>query len=71
MHRLSSLLGLLVPSILVSGLLKIASDLETIEYTPTRVAAEDWYEGEVRFVAGGIGALVRDDTVDLGKSFSL
>jgi ABC-type nitrate/sulfonate/bicarbonate transport system substrate-binding protein len=46
----------------------LASDLMTIEYTPGRIAMEDFYEGEGKIVSGGISALLNNKSIDLGTN---
>lgn len=49
-------------------MLKIASDVMTIEHTPGRIAIEDFYSGSAEIVEGGIAALLSDPTVALGTN---
>ncbi|CAI4213049.1 unnamed protein product [Parascedosporium putredinis] len=51
-----------------STILKIASDVMTIEHTPGRIAIEDFYDGPAKIVEGGIAALLSDPTVALGTN---
>jgi sulfonate transport system substrate-binding protein len=63
------LLTLFLPSFIVSAALLIASDTFTIEHTPARIAAEDYYDGEAEVVEGGIAALLRrGSNIDLGTN---
>ncbi|KAI2471181.1 periplasmic binding protein-like II [Annulohypoxylon bovei var. microspora] len=48
--------------------LKIASALGVIEWTPELIAKEDYFQGDVDIVNGGISSLFSDPTVDLGSN---
>ncbi|OTA89314.1 hypothetical protein M434DRAFT_398651 [Hypoxylon sp. CO27-5] len=48
--------------------LKIASALGVLEWTPELVAKEDYFQGDVDIVNGGIASLFSDPTVDLGSN---
>ncbi|KAI1136313.1 periplasmic binding protein-like II [Hypoxylon sp. FL0543] len=48
--------------------LKIASALGVLEWTPELIAKEDYFQGEVDIVNGGIASLFSDLTVDLGSN---
>lgn len=48
--------------------LKVASNLEVLEWTPEQIAKEDYYNGTVSIVNGGIPSLSSDRTVDLGAN---
>ncbi|OTB02785.1 hypothetical protein M426DRAFT_24393 [Hypoxylon sp. CI-4A] len=52
---------------LVSSL-KIASALSVLEWTPELIAKEDYFQGDVDIVNGGIASLFSDPTVDLGSN---
>ena len=62
----ASLLLALSPTV-TSGL-KIASVLQYIEYTPEKIAAQDFYKGEVTFSSGGIANIVSGSSIDLGAN---
>jgi sulfonate transport system substrate-binding protein len=66
----SFLAGLLVAAQIQVGLtdLIISSDTMTIEYTPARIALEDYYQGKGRVVSGGIPALLSNTSIDLGTN---
>lgn len=48
--------------------LKIASKLDVLEWTPELVAKEDYFNGTVSIVDGGIANLTTDASVDLGSN---
>ncbi|KAI1156453.1 periplasmic binding protein-like II [Nemania diffusa] len=48
--------------------LKVASNPEVIEWTPELIAKEDYYNGTVNIVNGGIPSLASDPSVDLGAN---
>ncbi|KAI2603251.1 periplasmic binding protein-like II [Hypoxylon fragiforme] len=48
--------------------LKVASRLSVLEWTPELIAKEDFFEGDVQIVDGGIPSLFSDPTVDLGSN---
>lgn len=48
--------------------LKIASALGVLEWTPELIAKEDYFQGDVDIVNGGIASLYSDPTVDLGSN---
>ncbi|KAH9908485.1 periplasmic binding protein-like II [Xylariomycetidae sp. FL2044] len=48
--------------------LKIASALAVLEWTPELIAKEDYFNGTVDIVDGGIPSLFSDPTVDLGAN---
>ncbi|KAK6949832.1 hypothetical protein Daesc_008153 [Daldinia eschscholtzii] len=48
--------------------LKIASALGVLEWTPELIAKEDFFNGAVDIVNGGISSLFSDSTVDLGSN---
>ncbi|KAL7629654.1 hypothetical protein AAE478_001177 [Parahypoxylon ruwenzoriense] len=48
--------------------LKIANSLGVLEWTPSLVAKEDYFDGNVTIVNGGIASLFSDPTVDLGAN---
>ncbi|KAI1451209.1 periplasmic binding protein-like II [Annulohypoxylon moriforme] len=48
--------------------LKIASALGVLEWTPELIAKEDYFQGDVDIVNGGIASLYNDPTVDLGSN---
>ncbi|KAI1207747.1 periplasmic binding protein-like II [Annulohypoxylon truncatum] len=48
--------------------LKIASALGVLEWTPELIAKEDYFQGDVDIVNGGIASLYGDSTVDLGSN---
>jgi sulfonate transport system substrate-binding protein len=64
MQRVLFLIGF---GLAVSGL-KLASDLESIEYTPARVALEEFFNSTHQLVTGGISVIGRDETVDLATN---
>lgn len=67
-YRLTSLLSLLalLPSIYAS--LKVASALNVIEWSPEQIAKEDFYNGSVTIVNGGVPNLFSDTSVDLATN---
>ncbi|KAI1412663.1 periplasmic binding protein-like II [Hypoxylon sp. FL1857] len=69
MHQshIALLSTLLLTTPLVSSL-KIASALGVLEWTPELVAKEDYFQGDVDIVNGGIASLFSDPTVDLGSN---
>lgn len=48
--------------------LKVATNLEVLEWTPDLIAKEDYYNGTVSIVNGGIPSLSSDPSVDLGAN---
>jgi ABC-type nitrate/sulfonate/bicarbonate transport system substrate-binding protein len=48
--------------------LKVASNLEVLEWTPELIAKEDYYNGTVSIVSGGIPSLASDSSVDMGAN---
>lgn len=48
--------------------LKIASKLNVLEWTPELIAKEDYFNGTVSIVDGGIANLTTDASVDLGSN---
>lgn len=46
----------------------IASDTESIEFTPALYAARNLYPGTAQVVTGGIPVLLSDDSIDLGTN---
>ncbi|KAI0469581.1 periplasmic binding protein-like II [Xylaria cf. heliscus] len=48
--------------------LKVASNLEVLEWTPELIAKEDFFAGSVTIVSGGIPSLASDASVDLGAN---
>ncbi|KAI1335792.1 periplasmic binding protein-like II [Xylariaceae sp. FL0016] len=69
MHCLSAILtAVLLLGRPVLSALRIASALQVLEWTPELVAKEDYYDGEVAIVNGGIPSLISDPTVDLGAN---
>lgn len=48
--------------------LKVASNLEVLEWTPELIAKEDYFNGSVTIVNGGIPSLASDASVDLGAN---
>ncbi|KAK5634309.1 hypothetical protein RRF57_010023 [Xylaria bambusicola] len=48
--------------------LKVASSLEVLEWTPEIIAKEDYYNGTVSIVNGGIPSLFSDPSVDIGAN---
>ncbi|KAI0189728.1 hypothetical protein EV127DRAFT_461713 [Xylaria flabelliformis] len=48
--------------------LKVASNLEVLEWTPELIAKEDYFNGTVSIVNGGIPSLASDTSVDLGAN---
>ncbi|KAI0204808.1 periplasmic binding protein-like II [Astrocystis sublimbata] len=48
--------------------LKVASSLEVLEWTPDLIAKEDYFNGSVSIVSGGIPNLANDSSVDLGAN---
>ncbi|KAI0447672.1 periplasmic binding protein-like II [Xylaria telfairii] len=48
--------------------LKVASNLEVLEWTPEQIAKEDYFNGTVSIVNGGIPSLASDSSVDLGAN---
>lgn len=48
--------------------LRITSDINSIEFTPALIAAEDFYPGMATVAAGGIVGLLSDPNVDLGTN---
>jgi ABC-type nitrate/sulfonate/bicarbonate transport system substrate-binding protein len=61
-----ALLGLFLP--FTNAALKIASALGVIEWTPEKVAKEDYYNGTVSIVNGGVPSLFSDSSVDLASN---
>ncbi|KAI8628189.1 periplasmic binding protein-like II [Xylariaceae sp. FL1651] len=60
-------LGLLLLAPFVTSL-KVASNLEVLEWTPELIAKEDYFNGTVSIVNGGIPSLASDTSVDLGAN---
>ncbi|KAI1306814.1 periplasmic binding protein-like II [Xylaria venustula] len=48
--------------------LKVASNLEVLEWTPELIAKEDYYNGTVSIVNGGIPSLSSDSSVDIAAN---
>ncbi|KAI1346326.1 periplasmic binding protein-like II [Xylaria sp. FL0043] len=48
--------------------LKVANNLEVLEWTPVAIAQEDYYNDTVTVVNGGIPSLASDPTVDIGAN---
>ncbi|KAI1274859.1 periplasmic binding protein-like II [Xylaria sp. FL0933] len=48
--------------------LKVANNLEVLEWTPVAIAQEDYYNDTVTVVNGGIPSLASDSTVDIGAN---
>lgn len=48
--------------------LKIASALNTIEYTPELIASKQFYTGTTSFVNGGVANIVSDTSIDLAAN---
>ncbi|KAI3332407.1 periplasmic binding protein-like II [Xylariaceae sp. AK1471] len=48
--------------------LKVASNLEVLEWTPELIAKEDYFNGTVTIVSGGIPSLASDTSVDIGAN---
>lgn len=48
--------------------LKVASKLNVLEWTPELIAKEDYFNGTVSIVDGGIANLTTDTSVDLGSN---
>ncbi|OCL03076.1 periplasmic binding protein-like II [Glonium stellatum] len=69
MNKLFLVLGLalILSNFLVSAL-KIASALNTIEYTPELVAIQDDYKGSAQIVNGGVASLFSDSSIDLASN---
>ncbi|KAI0971325.1 periplasmic binding protein-like II [Xylaria arbuscula] len=61
----SRLLLLATPAL---AALKVASNLEVLEWTPELIAKEDYYNGTVSIVNGGIPNLSSDSSVDLAAN---
>ncbi|KAJ2988149.1 hypothetical protein NUW58_g4126 [Xylaria curta] len=61
----ATLLLLLRPAL---AALKIANSLEVLEWTPELIAKEDYYNGTVSIVNGGIPSLFSDPSVDIGAN---
>ncbi|KAE8444814.1 hypothetical protein EG329_014168 [Mollisiaceae sp. DMI_Dod_QoI] len=68
MGQLSVLVGLAL-FLSYASALKIASALNTIEYTPELIASQDYWNGStVSIVNGGVANIVSDTTVDLAAN---
>ncbi|KAI0836787.1 periplasmic binding protein-like II [Hypoxylon sp. FL0890] len=65
--RTASFSVLFLTAPIVSSL-KIASALGVLEWTPELIAKEDYFEGDVDIVNGGIASLFSNPTVDLGSN---
>jgi len=50
------------------AVLKVASNLEVLEWTPELIAKEDYFNGTVTIVNGGIPSLASDTSVDIGAN---
>jgi hypothetical protein len=68
MHRLLFLGLVLLHSIFLGSSLKIASALNTIEYTPELIASKQFYTGTPSFVNGGVANIVSDTSIDLAAN---
>ncbi|KAI0404647.1 periplasmic binding protein-like II [Xylaria palmicola] len=62
--------ALLLPLLMACSVspLKVASNLQVLEWTPELIAKEDYFNGTVTIVNGGIPSLVSDTSVDLGAN---
>ncbi|KAI8953622.1 hypothetical protein F4801DRAFT_102938 [Xylaria longipes] len=63
--QIPRLAALLLTASRVSSL-KVANSLEVLEWTPELIAKEDYFNGSVSIVSGGIPSLASDASVDLG-----
>ncbi|KAI0814078.1 periplasmic binding protein-like II [Xylaria sp. FL0064] len=52
----------------VLAALKVANNLEVLEWTPVAIAQEDYYNETVTVVNGGIPSLASDPSVDIGAN---
>ncbi|KAF2737819.1 periplasmic binding protein-like II [Polyplosphaeria fusca] len=69
MNRLASILSILALFLpFTNAALKIASALGVIEWTPEKLAKEDFYNGTVSIVNGGVPSLFSDSSVDLASN---
>ncbi|PMD32238.1 hypothetical protein L207DRAFT_518654 [Hyaloscypha variabilis F] len=58
----------LFPSAFLVFSLKIASALNTIEYTPELIASKEFYNETTSFVNGGVANIVSDTSIDLAAN---
>jgi len=68
MLRILVLCLVIFHSAFLVGSLKIASALNTIEYTPELIASKQFYTGTTSFVNGGVANIVSDTSVDLAAN---
>jgi hypothetical protein len=68
MKRLAVLGVLVFRSAFLVSSLKIASALNTIEYTPELIASKQFYSGTTSFVNGGVANIVSDTSIDLAAN---
>ncbi|KAF2474906.1 periplasmic binding protein-like II [Lindgomyces ingoldianus] len=67
-HQISLLLFLLPLLHPTLAAIKIASALNVIEYTPEKIAKEDFFNGTVSIVNGGVPTLFSDTSVDIASN---
>lgn len=65
MCRLFSVVSLLLYSDIPASVLRIASALTTLEYTPDLMASKDYYKGKTSFVNGGVAHIASHASVDV------
>jgi len=68
--QFSTLMRIVICASTVVGALKIASNLETIEYTPELVAIQDYLNKSISasIVSGGVPTLFSDSSIDLASN---